>query len=91
MSKRALEKSRRELESTRRELRVIKGTLGSIGSLRSNPGVAHVPQVGPSTYSGAVKSGRVPQHTSSSFVTTFAAALETALTTAGLRLAPYAC
>ncbi len=81
------DRSRRELEQTRRELRVLKGTLGNIAAAvgpRSTP-PAH-------SYSTAVKSGLVqPSLGHGSFATVLAAAFETALSTAGLRLTQSPC
>ncbi len=91
-NRRELEKSRRELERTMGELRGIKGTLGTLGSLRAIPGLA-LPHSGGTTannsstsrrtYSAAVKSGRGQHH--NSFAEIVAAAVESALVSAGIR------
>ncbi len=74
------------------ELRGIKGTLGTLGGLRAVPGMAlpHSSSTATTdnnstnchTYSAAVKSGRGQHH--NSFAEIVAAAVESALVSAGI-------
>ncbi len=81
--RKSADQSRKELEQTRRELRVLKGTLGTLGNIAAATG----PRNHPHSYSSAVKSGLVqPSLSHGSFAATLAAAFETALSSAGLRL-----
>ncbi len=84
-NRKELEKSRRELERTMGELRCIKGTLGTLGSLRPVPVQAFPRPSNPTsgnTYSAAVKSGQ-GQHRYS-FAEIIAAAVQSALVSAGI-------
>ena len=85
---------KRVLEATRKELRVLKGTLGDImacSTSKRGPSLSSDSNSNNRTYCDVAKSGHVQQL--SSFATVFATALETAMSTAGLRLTqtPYVC
>ncbi len=82
---------RKALEETRRELRVLKGTLGNIvaGSTRGHAPSSSSSGNNSRTYCDVAKSGHAQQL--SSFASVFATALESAMSSAGLRLTPYVC